>query len=123
MPPDDGARDAAALLDMLQSARQALEHAAGLTFDEFKADVLRQDAAIRRIELVGEAARRVSAVGRATHPQLPWAQMIRMRNRIIHEYDQVDLHIVWDTLTGDLGDLINQLEQIVPAEPGDQLRR
>ena len=123
MPPDDSTRDAAALLDILPSARQALEHAAGLNFEAFVADVLRQDAVIRRIELVGEAARRVSEAGRVSHPQLPWAQMIRMRNRIIHEYDQVDLQIVWDTLTDDLPTLIRQLERIVPTEPHDQQRR
>ncbi|HET7767914.1 MAG TPA: hypothetical protein VFN74_04000 [Chloroflexota bacterium] len=51
MRPDDSTRDAAAFLDILQSARQAIAHAAGLTFEAFAADVLRQDAVIRRIEL------------------------------------------------------------------------
>jgi uncharacterized protein with HEPN domain len=117
MPPDERTRDAAALLDILHSAKQAIAHASGLSFEGFAADVLRQDAVIRRIEVVGEAARRVSAAGRASNPELPWVQMVRMRNRIIHEYDQVDLQIVWDTVTKDLPPLVRKLERFVPAGP------
>ena len=115
MPANERTRDEAALLDILHSARQAIEHAAGLNFEAFATDVLRQDAVVRRIEVVGEAARRVSDDGRSAQAHLPWAQMIRMRNRIIHEYDRVDLQIVWDTVTQDLPRLVRQLEESMPA--------
>ena len=57
---------------------------------------------MRRLEVVGEAARRVSAEGRAALPGLPWRQMVGMRNRMIHEYDRVDIAMVWETLERDL---------------------
>jgi uncharacterized protein with HEPN domain len=117
-PPVVAPRDAAALLDILLSARLAREYVAGTTWEAFVADRQRQDAVVRRLEVVGEAARRVSAAGRATLPGLPWHPMVGMRNRMIHEYDRVDLAVVWETLQRDLPPLIVALEGIVPRPPG-----
>ena len=67
---------------------------------------------VRLVEVVGEAATRVSAETRARHPQLPWAMMTSMRNRLIHGYDEVDLEVLWGTVTEDLPPLIAQLAAI-----------
>ena len=64
-------RDEAWLLDMLEAARLALHYVAGKTLDEFQSDTQLQDAVIRRLEIIGEAARRVSEGTRALYPQLP----------------------------------------------------
>jgi uncharacterized protein with HEPN domain len=117
MPLSDsplGPRDAASVLDILLSARLARDYVAGTTWEAFVADRQRQDAVVRRLEVVGEAARRVSEGGRAALPGLPWRQMVGMRNRMIHEYDRVDLAVVWETLERDLPPLIAALEGIVP---------
>ena len=74
---------------------------------------------MRRLEVLGEAARRVSAATRADLPGLPWRQMIGMRNRMIHEYDRVDLAVVWETVVRDLPPLITALEGVVPGPPAD----
>ncbi|HLG30832.1 MAG TPA: HepT-like ribonuclease domain-containing protein, partial [Candidatus Brocadiales bacterium] len=72
-----------------------------------------QDAVIRRIEIVGEAARRISEETQNGFPGLPWNEIIGMRNVMIHEYDDVDLAIVWETVKNDLPPLIESLEDIL----------
>ena len=109
-------RDPEYLIDILMSARLALEYANGKTRDDFEADIQCQDAIIRRLEIIGEAARRLSAETQTMHPQLPWRAMTQMRNLVIHQYDDGDLSIVWDTVQKDLPPLITTLEQIVPPE-------
>jgi uncharacterized protein with HEPN domain len=123
MPPSDSPalepRDAASLLDVLLSARLARAYVAGTTWEAFVADRQRQDAVVRRLEVLGEAARRVSAAARAGLPGLPWRQLVGMRNRMIHEYDRVDLTVVWETVSRDLPPLITALEGVVPRPPTD----
>jgi len=111
MPQDD-----AYLLDILGSAKIALQHVSDTTQDDFYEDILCQDAVVRRIEIIGEAARRVSAETKRKYPQLPWKAMIGMRNVAIHEYDSLDIDVIWDIVQNDLPALVAALEKIVPAE-------
>jgi uncharacterized protein with HEPN domain len=67
----------------------------------------------RLLEIIGEAANRVPDENRAEYPQLPWLQMIGLRNRLIHGYDSVDFDILWVIIQKDLPDLIGQLEEII----------
>lgn len=106
-------RDDAYLGDMLDAARLAMEYLQGRQRSDFLADTLLQDAVIRRLALLGEAARRVSVQTREKHPDLPWREMVDMRNLIIHEYDDIDFDIVWRTATTDLPALITMLEPII----------
>lgn len=75
-------------------------------------DVQLQDCVIRRLEIIGEAANRVSAETKQKHPDLPWTEMIGMRNMMIHEYDNLDFEIVWETVQRDLPVLIKKLQVI-----------
>ncbi|GBF81528.1 HepT-like ribonuclease domain-containing protein [Aphanothece sacrum] len=68
---------------------------------------------VRLIEIIGEAASRVSKEKQAQITQIPWPQVISMRNRLIHNYYEVDLDIVWKTVTEDLPPLVIILEQII----------
>ncbi len=77
-------------------------------------DSLLQDAVIRRIEIIGEAAKRVSDETRNKHNDLPWREMPGMRNVVIHEYDAVDFGIVWDTVKSELPVLVESLQDIIP---------
>jgi uncharacterized protein with HEPN domain len=108
-------RDPAYLFDILDSARLALAYVADKSREEFLQDVQLQDAVIRRLEIIGEAARRLTAATRASLPELPWRSMIGMRNVMIHQYDAVDLGRVWDTVTAALPDLIAVLEPVISA--------
>jgi uncharacterized protein with HEPN domain len=109
-------RDPQYLVDIVEAAKLAVHYIAGKTHEEFLHDTLCQDAIIRRLEIIGEAARRLSPAVRTTLPELTWNAMIGMRNLLIHEYDDVDLSIVWDTVKSDLPALINALEPLVPVK-------
>ncbi|MCK6583098.1 MAG: DUF86 domain-containing protein [Anaerolineales bacterium] len=109
-------RDDGYLFDILDSARIALEYMKGKKQDEFTKDPMLQDAVVRRLEIIGEAASRVSAETQAKYPHLPWTAMKGTRNRVIHEYDSVELEIIWDIVEMDLPALVAELEMIVPAK-------
>ncbi|CAG1006260.1 hypothetical protein PHYC_03307 [Phycisphaerales bacterium] len=113
----DPADDPAYLYDMLQAARWVAEFVKGRTFDEFVNDVLLRSAVERQIEIVGEAAWRVSEATRAVNPAIPWTKIAGQRHRIIHEYGQLDYAILWRVATDHVPALIRELERIVPAPP------
>jgi uncharacterized protein with HEPN domain len=109
-------RDAALLLDMLLAARDAQGFVEGLDEAAFLASRLHQNAAIRSLEVLGEAAGKVSPRIRAAHPEIPWREITGMRHRLIHAYGEVRLDLVWMALRDRLGSLIAQLEALVPEE-------
>ena|SRR3990172_8497191 len=109
-------RDDTYLVDILESAKIALDYVFDKSWDEFYEDIQCQDAVVRRIEIIGEAARRVSQETRDKHPQIPWREMTSMRNLVIHEYDVVDINQVWDTVLNKIPPLIEELSKIVPPE-------
>jgi uncharacterized protein with HEPN domain len=106
-------RDREYMLDILEAAKLAIAYVDKKTKEDFLDDFLCQDAVIRRLEIIGEAARRISEETKSTFPDLPWNDMINMRNVMIHEYDDVDLVIVWETIKNDLSPLIDTLEKIL----------
>jgi uncharacterized protein with HEPN domain len=107
-------RDSAYLLDILQAAELAMSYTATISREIFANDIQCQDAVMRRLEVVGEAARRISEETRNAFAHLPWQQMIRLRNLLIHQYDDVDVDIIWDTVQDDLPALVDQIRQILP---------
>ena len=108
--------DAAYLLDILIAAKKAISYLDGLSWEEFEASELHQDAAMRALEIIGEAANRVSEATREAHPEIPWLQVIGMRNRLVYEYFRINLAAVWDTVKRDLYELIKKIEPLVPKE-------
>jgi len=82
-------RDDAFLLDMLLAARRVLKYAQGLDFQRFENDEILQDAIVRRIQIIGEAARKISQEFKEAHPEIPWFEVIGMRHRLIHEYFRI----------------------------------
>ena len=108
--------DDAYLLDMLLAAREAGIFTADLTFTEFKRNRMAQLAILKAVEVVGEAASQVSTEGKEAYPEIPWAKIIGMRNRLVHGYFNVNLERVWETVEQDLPHLIALLEPLVPPE-------
>ena len=88
----------------------------GVVLDEFLRDTKLQDSVIRRLEIIGEAAGRISAQFRDKHPEILWNKMRGMRNWMIHHYDDVDLYIVWNTVQDNILQLLELLEPLVPPE-------
>lgn len=112
MPRDDNAY----LLDMLIAARDAVDFASALTYKEFERSRLHQDAIVKAIEIVGEAASRVSSQTQSAHPQIPWRQIVGLRNRLVHAYFEINLTTVWKTVHDDVPRLIAYLEPLFPPE-------
>lgn len=109
-------RDEATLLDIANAIRLALEFGKGMDRAAFEKDLKTQAAVIRQVTIVGEATRRISVPFRTRHAHLPWPQMMGMRNRLVHEYDEVDIEEVWTTLTEDLAALLLQIRPLLPPE-------
>jgi uncharacterized protein with HEPN domain len=109
-------KDEAYLLDILLAARKVVKYAGSMKQQEFNANELVQDAIMRQLEIVGEAAGHISEEYRKGHPEIPWHKIIGLRNQIIHEYFRINKQIVWDTIKNDLPNLIRLIEPLVPEE-------
>ncbi len=107
------------LLDMLLAARKALSFTEDMSFADFERDERTVFSAAKAVEIVGEAAARVSKDTRQAHPGIPpWRDIIAMRNRLVHAYFEINLELVWKTIRDDLPDLIALVEPLIPPEAG-----
>lgn len=95
-------RDQVYLRDIMDSAAAAQEYVRGVSRQAFLAEREKQDAVIRALEVIGEAVRRLSEETRAAIPDVAWDRFRRLRNILIHQYDNVDLDLVLDTVREDL---------------------
>ena len=109
-------RDEAYLLDIIIAAKQAMKFSEGLAWEKFKTSSLHQHAIMRVLEIVGEAARKISSETKAAHHEVPWNDMIGMRNKLIHDYFRLDLQKVWDTVQRDIPSLITKIAPLVPPD-------
>jgi uncharacterized protein with HEPN domain len=122
MPPDradEGWRNAALLLDIMLAAEAALSFVVGLDESAFLASDLHQSAVIRKFEVMGEAAGKVSTAFCAAHPEIPWKQMTGMRHRLIHDYGDIRPDIVWRVTKETLPKLIDMLRPLIPPKTDD----
>jgi uncharacterized protein with HEPN domain len=101
---------------MMAAAKEAMEFAAGKTRMDLEKDRLHMLAIIKSIEIIGEAASKVTETFKTENSNIPWNDIINMRNRLIHAYFDVNLDIVWQTVKTDLPDLIKALEETIPPE-------
>ena len=81
--------------------------------DAFMADPKTQDAVIRNLEIIGEAAKNIPGKLREDRPEIPWKQMAGMRDRMIHQYFGVDLRLVWDALERDLPEIKRKIKAML----------
>jgi uncharacterized protein with HEPN domain len=109
-------RDAAYLWDMLQAARDAFAIVAGITGQQLQSDWVRMLALERSMELIGEAARRISGDFRDAQPSIPWKEMIGLRNILAHEYGRVDHAQLYATATKDVPALVAMLQKLLPSD-------
>ena len=108
-------RDKLYLRDILDLAVLIQSHLAGQTREAFQADIKTQDAVIRRFEIIGEAANRLSPEAQAAMPEVPWKLVRGMRNILTHDYDDVDLDEVWETAQHDLSGMIEAVGKYLAA--------
>lgn len=104
------------LRHILDAISRIEEYTKDKKYADFMADHLIQDGVIRQIEIVGEATKRLSEDIRERNPDIPWKDIVGMRDKLIHDYIGVDLDAVWDAVERDIPPLKNKLENIIVKE-------
>ncbi|MBI1827487.1 MAG: DUF86 domain-containing protein [Planctomycetes bacterium] len=105
-------RDSVYLADIYVACREIASFLGKRSKDEFLADNQLSSAVVRQLEIVGEVTKRLSTAFRSAHPELPWKDMAGLRDVLIHQYDEVDLDLVWDIATvkaPEVGEIIAKL--------------
>ncbi len=109
-------RDDAYLLDMLLAAQKVQAFTQGVTLDRFQKDDVLQNAVMHLIQIIGEAATKISPEFKQEHPEVPWKEIIGMRHHLVHEYFRINQERVWEVVKKDLPELISLIEPLVPPE-------
>ncbi len=101
---------------MLDAAKETITFAKNKKRSDLYASRMLALSIVKSIEIIGEAASTVTKQSREKHKEIPWANIVAMRNRLIHVYFDIDLDRVWDTVTDDLPPLIATLENVIAQE-------
>lgn len=104
---------------ILEAISGAQGYVAGLSLDDFRRDSKTVDAVLTKLIVIGEAAALVPTDVQDRHAEVPWRKLKGLRNVIVHQYDRVDVRIIWNVIHGDLPPLVPLLEQVLQAEPED----
>jgi uncharacterized protein with HEPN domain len=107
-------RDDAYLLDMLLAARRVIKFTQKVKFSQFQVDEVIQNAVMHQIQIIGEAANKISEPYKKSHPEIPFKPIVSMRNRLVHQYFDIIPSKVWDVVQKDIPELIKLLEPLVP---------
>jgi uncharacterized protein with HEPN domain len=108
-------RDDAALLDIAQATRLAIEFVKEMNEHQFEKDLKTQSAVLHQLMVLGEAVKRLSPEYRDAHKEIPWREIAGLRDKLIHAYDSIDINQVWRVLTTDLPALCKQTNPLLPA--------
>lgn len=100
------------LLDIAEAAQRTVHYCQGQDYNKFSNDPKTQDAVIRNIEIIGEAAKNLPTDFKQAHSDIPWRDIAGMRDRLIHHYFGVNLDVVWQVITIDIPQLIEQIKDI-----------
>ncbi|MGD1909073.1 MAG: DUF86 domain-containing protein [Leptolyngbyaceae cyanobacterium] len=106
-------RDHQAIQDMWNAAQDIVTFTAGMSLESLSTDRRTQAAVLYEIIVVGKAANRLSREFQAQHPDIPWKDIIGMRNILAHQYDEVGIEEVWDVVRRDIPELITLIEPLI----------
>jgi uncharacterized protein with HEPN domain len=109
-------RDEATLLDIAQAARRIVSFVRGVDEASFAANAEKHWAVVAQLLIIDEAVTRLSNEFRSSHPEIAWAKIAGMRNRLIHGYDKIRWDLVWRTATEAVPQLLKQIEPLLPTE-------
>jgi uncharacterized protein with HEPN domain len=109
-------RDAGYLWDMREAVRDCIAFVSDATYEQFSSDKMMHSAVERRLEILGEAASRVSEAFQTDHPEIPWKEIKGLRIVLAHRYDSLDLHQLWRTATLHSQQLLPKLDALFPTE-------
>jgi uncharacterized protein with HEPN domain len=105
------------LADMREAIVRIQTYTTAITYGQFLADSKTQDAVIRNIEILGEAAKHVPTTLTRAHPEIEWKSIAGMRDKLVHDYFGVNLDILWDVLTTKLPALLKLVDDIIQERP------
>jgi len=105
--------DMARLKHIRDQAQEAITLLRGKTKNDLENDHILQLALTRLVEIIGEASTKVSIEFKQQHKEIPWQQMKGMRNRLIHDYDNVDLNVLWNAVKYNLPELMEKLKTVI----------
>jgi uncharacterized protein with HEPN domain len=114
-------RDKGTLLDIFQAATEVQSFVKGVTEHDFLKSVLIRNAVLRSLEVMGEAARRLSMTFRTSCPTIEWRKIIGLRNILIHAYDKVNLNAIWEMTQTSIPKLIAELRAIPNLNPDEEI--
>lgn len=100
---------------MIEAIQRIARYLGSMSYADFRKDTKTQDAVIRNVEIIGEAARGITEALRTKNAHIPWKNMVGMRDRLIHHYFGTNLDIVWQVVMADLPLLLPELIQISKA--------
>jgi uncharacterized protein with HEPN domain len=100
------------LAEMVTSTEKIHDYTRGLSLDDFTENTMVQDAVLRRLEVIGEAAKHVEDDFRDKHPEIPWRQLAGLRDVLIHQYFRVNLESTWRFVSRDLSSLRRKVSSI-----------
>ena len=109
-------RDPDYLSDIREAMQRILTYTADLTSQQFMEDIKTQDAVVRNLEVIGEATKNLSANLRKSHPDVPWKDLMGMRDKMIHHYFGINYEIVWTIAKDELASLLPYIESILTKE-------
>lgn len=114
-------RDRQSIQDMWNAAEDILSFTVGMNYESLEADRRTQAAVLYEIVVIGEAANRLSPEFQANHSNIPWKDIIGMRNILAHQYDKVDAEVVWDVVHHDIPELITLLQPLLSIEKNESI--
>jgi uncharacterized protein with HEPN domain len=112
--------DAAYLWDMLDAAKAVKEFVSHRSYQDYVADRMLRGAVERHVEIIGEAASKVSKAFRDAHPEIPWQRIIAQRHVLVHEYGEIEHELIWNVANIYIPELIAKLESLIPPLPSDE---
>ena len=110
-------RNIASLWDMAQAIANINEIVSDTNREQFLANWREQSIIERQLEILGEAARRISEEFQQEHPDIDWRKIIGLRNVIAHQYDRIEPDLIWEIITSDLLGLDQKIQQLLPSLP------
>lgn len=113
--------DSVYLHHILMAIDRIEEYSEGVSLQEFLNTGIVQDGVVRQLEIIGEASRNLSAELVQSHPEVPWGEIIGLRNRIAHAYYNIDQGVVWDIVQEDLPSLRRDVTRILEEVEDQQL--
>ena len=109
-------RDQASTIDIFQAGQKIIDFAQNLSQESLLSDEMRLSAILYQILIMGEASKRLSSEFRQANSHIPWKEIAGIRDKLIHDYDNVKLDVVWDVVSQEIPELLKQIQVFLPKK-------